>query len=143
MTHTLNDLFQRLSQVHTLQFESRSLNGSKMDWNCSGAGHTEAVLSDSLLTFHDHFRLDNGRPCHDKKQWQLADGALIFAHYRNQIFEPIFTFRAADGVMVADRPYACIPDDYFGELAWHGDDIIFTIKIIGSRKNELIRYVYR
>ncbi|WP_123805666.1 hypothetical protein [Neisseria chenwenguii] len=139
----LEKIFERLASVQTLAFASQSLSGSKMDWNCTGEGETEVVRAGNLLTFRDRFRLDTGRVCRDEKQWRLFSDGLEFFHYRNQVFERIFTFRECGGGIEAEQPYACMPDDYFGELFSDGTSVTLTIKIVGTRKNEVIRYVYR
>ncbi|WP_416192099.1 DUF6314 family protein [Neisseria sp. CCUG12390] len=139
----LPDIFQKLARVKILHFESQSLDGSQMDWNCSGTGETSVEQNGSLLTFRDRFRLDNGRLCRDDKQWLLEDGGLTFFHYREQAFRRIFTFCEQGGDIVCTQPYLCAPDCYSGGLAFDGDGIMLTIRIQGKRKNEVIRYVYR
>lgn len=143
MTNMLQKMFDRLAAVQTLTFASQSLAGSQMAWNCTGAGETEVVREDNLLTFRDRFRLDTGRVCRDEKQWRLLSGSLEFFHYRNRAFERIFTFRERGGIIEAEQPYACMPDDYFGMLRSDSASVGLTIKIVGTRKNEIIRYVYR
>ncbi|QEY24229.1 hypothetical protein [Neisseria animalis] len=141
--YTVNDVFQRLRRVSRLCFESRSLAGSKMDWNCCGNGETLTGFADGVLTFSDRFRLDNGRICRDEKQWRQEEGGLAFYHYREQRFQRIFLFRETENGLLAEQPYACMPDDYFGSLTVCGGAVVLTIRIVGSRKNELIRYEYR
>ncbi|MCP1772277.1 hypothetical protein J2T38_001100 [Neisseria perflava] len=139
----LTRMFARLQQVSTLDFQAQSLDGSQMAWNHQARGDTQTVFSDGILTFRDRFRLDNGRLCRDEKQWRLEDGGLAFYHYRHQAFEQIFLFRIQDNAIRADKPYACMPDDYFGTLTWRDNAVVLTIEIRGTRKNEVIRYTYR
>lgn len=139
----LSDIFQKLSRIETLFFESSSLNGSQMGWNCSGRGETSVGKSGMLLTFRDRFRLDNGRICRDDKQWLLEEGGLAFFHYREQRFQRIFTFQEHGGAIICRQPYLCAPDCYFGTLAADSMQTVLTIRIKGTRKNEVIRYVYR
>lgn len=139
----LSDIFQKLACIKTLYFESQSLDGSQMDWNCSGSGETSVEQSGSLLTFRDRFHLDNGRLCRDDKQWLLENGGLAFFHYREQAFRWIFTFHEQDGGIVCTQPYFCAPDCYSGVLSADGAEVVLTIEIKGRRKNEVIRYVYR
>ncbi|STZ75456.1 hypothetical protein [Bergeriella denitrificans] len=139
---TVNEMFQRLRGVTRLRFESCSLPGSQMGWNCSGRGRTDTDFSDGILTFSDRFSLDNGRACRDDKQWRPEEGGLGFYRLRHQVFERIFLFRPVDGKLAAERPYLCAPDDYDGSLEWQGSGIVLRIAIRGRRKNEQIRYFY-
>lgn len=139
----MNSIFKRLERISALRFESQSLAGSKMDWNCTGIGETSVAHEVNLLTFSDRFRLDNGRICRDEKQWQLEGNALIFLHNRQQAFERIFTFRMKNGTICAEMPYSCPPDLYSGALEILPDCIILSIQIQGALKNEIVRYIYR
>lgn len=104
----------RLRQVSRLDFHARSGPGSQMQWNHDGTGHVQVSLDDEGLHFTEHFLLDNGLPCQDRKCWQLTPAGIVFRHFRQQRFQDILLLQprlstGADGTPVlpahADTPH--------------------------------------
>lgn len=45
--------------------------------------------------------------------------------------------------LIALAPYRCPPDLYVGSLTLHGDTLVLTLRITGTRKDECIQYRYQ
>ena len=70
------------------------------------------------------------------------EDCIEFYRYRNGEYEKIFEFYLKNEEFVVKKDYWCSPDLYFGNIRIIRDKICFSVKIEGTRKNELLEYVY-
>ena len=154
--------FKALRHIGQLDFVARSGPASRMQWNHAGHGRVAVTVEGQDIHFDEHFTLDNGLPCTDRKCWRFTDQGIVFRHWRQQLFQDILLLvpepataahrqaTAPDGTrpsprlrLLARAPYACPPDHYDGNLTLDADTLVLTLRITGARKDEHIRYTYQ
>lgn len=135
----MKELFKK---VKKLKFFSKSLENSEMNWNFFGEGNVEITEENNKIYFFEKIILNNGMEIFDKKIWEFEENKINFYRFRNEMYEKIFEFSKKDEKFVLEEKYRCFPDNYFGEIEILENEIKFTIKIVGKRKNEEIKYIY-
>lgn len=113
-----------------------------MNWHMNGTGTVSVRIGEQQIDFDEKIELANGRICHDKKRWRFVGERVFFDRFRNDDYEQIFEFVYENGVFLPQEHYWCEPDAYSAELSIQGQNIVFTMFIHSSRKNERLRYEY-
>lgn len=81
--------FDLLLHSRQLDFDARSGPASQMQWNHRGHGSVAVTVDDQDIHFDEHFTLDNGLPCTDRKCWRFTTEGIVFRHWRQQQFQDI------------------------------------------------------
>ncbi len=149
----MKKIIEKFLKIEKFYFESKSLENSQMDWDNKGCGkivkvmkiEEETPINESIkIYFDEKIFLENGMELKDKKMWEILVNKINFYHFRNNNFEKIFEFICDENEKyVMKKIYECEPDSYFGNLKILENEIIFEIKIVGKRKNEKIKYIYK
>lgn len=149
----MKKIVEKFLKIEKFYFESKSLENSQMNWNNSGRGKVQKIVkfedenienNNIKIYFDEDIFLENGMELKDRKMWEISNKKIKFHHFRNNIFEKIFEFICDENEKyVMKKIYECEPDSYFGNLKILENEIIFEIKIVGKRKNEKIKYIYK
>ena len=149
----MKKIIEKFLKIENFYFESKSLENSQMDWDNKGCGkivkvmkiEEETPINESIkIYFDEKIFLENGMELKDKKMWEILVNKINFYHFINNNFEKIFEFICDENEKyVMKKIYECEPDSYFGNLKILENEIIFEIKIVGKRKNEKIKYIYK
>lgn len=146
--------FKTLRHIGRLDFDARSGPASRMQWNHAGHGRVAVTVDGQDIHFDEHFALDNGLPCSDRKCWRFTDQGIVFRHWRQQQFQDILLLVPAEAgrkgnrhsalpPLVARSPYSCPPDLYDGTLMQQANTLLLSLRITGTRKDEHIQYRYQ
>ena len=138
------NLYIMMKKIKKMKFISKSLQNSQMNWDNVGTGEVVVSVDNNKIYFFEEIHLENGMKLNDKKMWEIDSekNKIGFYHFRNNDYENIFNFILENGKYITERKYEFFPDNYFGEIEVFDDKIHFTIKIVGSKKNEIIEYIY-
>lgn len=149
----MKKIIEKFLKIEKFYFESKSLENSQMNWDNKGKGKIQKTVkikeenienSNIKIYFDENIFLENGLELKDKKMWEISNKKIKFYHFRNNNFEKIFEFICdKNEKYVMKKIYECEPDSYFGNLKILENEIIFEIKIVGKRKNEKIKYIYK
>lgn len=135
----ISELFKN---VDKLVFTSSSMGNSEMDWNYNGTGKTAVTCENNKIYFLDRITIDEKLSYEDRKMWTFDENTLEFWHFRNNVYEKIFTFSKHEYNMLTAGEYICSDDIYMGKIEISEDNIIFMLEIKSNKKNELIKYNY-
>lgn len=135
-------MYDIMKNVNRIYFKAQSLENSEMKWNYSGNGNITVTKDCEKVYFSEEIILSDGLKYFDKKLWNFMEDCIEFYRYRNGEYEKIFEFYLKNEEFVVKKDYWCSPDLYFGNIRIIGDKICFSVKIEGTRKNELLEYVY-
>ena len=136
------EIYNKFILVKRLDFISRSLKDSNMNWNYKGKGEICVRQDNNDIYFSEDIYIDENTLLKDRKMWRFEKDVIEFYHFRNKNYEKIFTFTVKGGEFLLKQKYECALDCYSGSLKIKGEDICFRINIRGKRKNEEITYIY-
>lgn len=143
MPSKVTEIQSLFREFQTIEFESKSAIGSRMNWNASGRGFVTVFEAQNILEFHEKIKLENGINCEDQKNWIFRDDVIIFQRFNYGKLENIFEFeRVENGQFAAKKIFHCAPDFYNAFLEILPRSAILKIEIRGTKKNEILRYVY-
>lgn len=150
---TVQMVWDKLSQVQTLCFSAKSKSqGSVTGWNGIGKGEVEVKRQgEDVLLFHEKGKwVSEDRKEFDFRnvfRWTLKreDGVIVLEHLRMGVQNPVHLFSLVpiDAVTLESfDAHSCKEDSYFGQLRCDRHYVQFNWRVIGSKKNEEIDYLY-
>ncbi|MDO4683617.1 MAG: hypothetical protein Q4B17_12645 [Lautropia sp.] len=83
------DWFEAFRHIDQLDFDARSGPASQMQWNHHGRGRVTVREDGHDLHVDEHFTLDNGLSCSDRKCWRFTAEGIVFRHWRQQRYQDI------------------------------------------------------
>ena len=152
MNYNTSYFFEILKGMRKFSFKSKSLENSEMDWNYKGIGNTKVVteiFSDGYKIYYydeifieNYYDEDRNFILKDRKMWCINGNVLEFYHFRNNEYERILKFVFINDKFILRNSYECEPDIYSGDIQFFDYGFSFSIRIKGTRKDELIEYTY-
>jgi len=150
---TLKMVWDKLQQVQTLCFSAKSkCLGQPSGWNGIGKGSVELKQAEEhQLIFQErgswvseenkHFEFSNVF----RWTFKSESGVIQLEHLRFGIQNPVFLFSLIPidaHTLESLDSHVCNGDSYFGQLRCDRHYVQFNWRVIGSKKNEEIDYVY-
>ena len=140
-------LWQRLREVATLRFTSKSHSG--IGWGGVGAGLVEVSEPADTMVFTESgsWRQDGGQEIRFSNvfRWSLVEGGLRLDHLRFGANNPVFLFEMAadaDGIWREISPHPCRDDCYRASMRLGNEQIFVNWLVRGPKRNEIIEYIY-
>lgn len=142
----------RLAHVHSLVFQAKTCSKDKnAGWQARGAGEVNSVLQGEELLFTER-GIWKGKEklevtFHNIFRWGLDCklGVVSLEHLRRGINHPVFLFHLAptgNRALTSVGCHLCGSDSYFGRIVFDEKCIQLSWRVIGSKKNERVDYVY-
>lgn len=148
----LHMAWQQLQRVRRVTFRAVSRASVELGWNGRGTGKVVAELQgEKRLLFKEqgHWDGKTGQEMNFSNvfRWTLDEekGVIRLEHLRRGWNAPVFLFDlvpCGKGLLASLGAHQCASDSYFGEIELGDYNLQFSWRIIGTKKNEEIDYIY-
>ncbi|MED7820251.1 MULTISPECIES: DUF6314 family protein [unclassified Francisella] len=144
-------LFSKLAKINYFEFESSSGEKSQTGWNGYAKGSVITKVEQDSIYFKEqgYFKLDKASreaKIENEYIWQKIDSnriRLFHARFGYNNLVNLFDLVPKDkDSWHSENQHVCVDDLYSAELSILDKSIELSWKIVGPKKNELIKYMY-